>query len=334
MSLNSINAYRVKPTMFSVFTLLKGIINTPPLLQTDNFQVLQGFTLRTQLLYFDGEKDHVTYVMVQPPLQGVATLTSEGIFEYKSNAYYSGFDKILVDLIENNAPRIILPEVSRQTIILNVTEHRHPPTLMLDIATKSMENKTVFPSGTVQIYIEANTTYKPIGLLYVCDHNVNDQLALLTRQKYNNVAIYTHEVSTANTSNPQQFESCQYATSRIYFLSINTSMDFYGFESMTLIAGDDSLLYSQPMSLEIFIMINPCVHGTCIDESCFSINRTKSFDGYTCTCIAGYEGVYCQLEVNKCTSLTCNMSNLVIMIAAFIVLASVAVVVLLIRRKK
>ena len=334
MSLHNEDAYRVKPIMFSLFVLLKEIVNTPPSLQTDNFQVLQGFTLRTHLLYFDGEKDQVTFVMAQPPQHGVATLTSDGIFEYKSKAYYSGFDEILVDLIEINLPSIIVPQISRQIVILNVTEHRHPPTLMLDIVTKSVENNTVYPSGTVQIYIEANTTDKPIGSLYACDHNVNDQLVLFARQKYNNVAIYIQDVSSANTSNSQRFESCQYATSRIYFLSINTSMDFHGFESMTLIAGDDTLLYSQPMSLEIFIMINPCVHGACIDESCFSINRTKSFDGYICTCIDGYEGVYCQLEVDKCASITCNMSVLVIMITVFLLSAAVTVIVVLLIRLK
>ena len=295
--------------MFSTFSLLKEIVNTPPTLQINTFQILQGFILKIQLQHFDDEKDQVTYAMVQPPYRGAAKLLPNGTFTYTPQTYYSGSDEVIVDLIEVNLPSGILPKVSRQTIFINIIERRHPPTLVLNLATKTMDNKTAFTSSeAITIFIEANTTDKTIGLLYVCDHNLNDQIVLFGRQTYEEIIIYADEVSVRNMSvNPEQFETCQYATSRVYVLSANTSLDFHGVETLTLIAGDNASLYSQPMTLEIYIMINPCVHGACINESCFSLKRTVSFEGFTCTCLAGYEGTYCQLDINECASNPCGI---------------------------
>ena len=45
---------------------------------------------------------------------------------------------------------------------------------------------------------------------------------------------------------------------------------------------------------------SPCLNGA----SCVDTNASST--GYECTCVAGYEGVNCELDVDECTQGTYN----------------------------
>ena len=56
---------------------------------------------------------------------------------------------------------------------------------------------------------------------------------------------------------------------------------------ITLIAHDSANQFSQPLALNISVLISPCVHGSCYsshDPECTSTERAHSFDNYECRC--------------------------------------------------
>ena len=70
---------------------------------------------------------------------------------------------------------------------------------------------------------------------------------------------------------------------RSFNVMANTSDDFHGSDILTIIGYDNTMLYSQPLVIEVHTMVSPCVHGHCVggvaDPECRSTDRVESFAG-------------------------------------------------------
>ena len=73
---------------------------------------------------------------------------------------------------------------------------------------------------------------------------------------------------------------------------------------------DASNAFSMQLTLNIYVLVNPCVHGRCEPRSdagsCDHPQRSLTFDPYFCLCDPGYEGVWCQTETDECKTATCS----------------------------
>jgi hypothetical protein len=77
-------------------------------------------------------------------------------------------------------------------------------------------------------------------------------------------------------------------------MSLNISTDFAGHLTYDARVKDASGKYSRLVTLNVFVLINPCFHGDCSPRdptgTCYEPHRAYSFDQYTCACDVGYEG--------------------------------------------
>jgi hypothetical protein len=77
-------------------------------------------------------------------------------------------------------------------------------------------------------------------------------------------------------------------------MSLNISTDFAGHLTYDARVKDASGTHSRLVTLNVFVLINPCFYGDCNPRdptgTCYEPHRAYSFDQYTCVCDVGYEG--------------------------------------------
>jgi hypothetical protein len=81
-------------------------------------------------------------------------------------------------------------------------------------------------------------------------------------------------------------------------MSLNISTDFAGHLTYDARVKDALGAYSWQLTLNVFVLMNPCIHGDCSPRdptgTCYEPHRAYSFVQYTCACDVGYEGTSCK----------------------------------------
>ena len=82
--------------------------------------------------------------------------------------------------------------------------------------------------------------------------------------------------------------------------------------SLKFIAKTSDGSYTPSVTVELYILDNPCINGHCShvtmgESGCDVIERSKSFSGFYCVCDPGYEGTWCEIETNECQGEPCAL---------------------------
>ena len=85
---------------------------------------------------------------------------------------------------------------------------------------------------------------------------------------------------------------------------------FKGYLTYDARVKDTSNAFSLQLTLNIYVLVNPCFRGHCQPISstgtCSDPERSSTFDPYFCLCDPGYEGEWCERETNECRTATCS----------------------------
>ena len=77
-------------------------------------------------------------------------------------------------------------------------------------------------------------------------------------------------------------------------ISLNLSQGYSGHVTYDARVKDVAGAFSMQLTLNVFVLINPCFHGDCRPRdpqgTCYEPQRAFTFDPYLCQCDVGYEG--------------------------------------------
>ncbi|KAK3085116.1 hypothetical protein FSP39_024684 [Pinctada imbricata] len=303
------------PHMFSLFKASSTYYSSPPIIETDTITMTEDTKLNDyELNWHDNEDDCVQFALKENPKNADANVSLDGqvsVIPYKD---FAGNIILTVEAFEVACPgkqalKNGLTTVKNITII--VEEENDEPESALIMADEEVID-TDF-NDTVDILLEANsTTHHDIGSFFLVDVDFFDNLTILTRTDVNATEAEFNVREVKSIENLQATGKKNINTAKQVKVDFNISPNFSGIINYTMLGYDREDYISQPLKIQIFSMMSPCVHGKCaqktnISEPCRSKIRALTFDPFICKCDPGYEGHWCEIETNECRRLPCPL---------------------------
>ncbi|XP_070564497.1 uncharacterized protein [Ptychodera flava] len=106
---------------------------------------------------------------------------------------------------------------------------------------------------------------------------------------------------------PHEIDRLSWVVSRIKYIPDEY---FFGEDRLQINVKDNVDGRSRVLVVNIHVLENRCMNGgQCVglvdDVDCTSHRRSSGFQGYGCNCPSGFEGVYCEVNINECESNPC-----------------------------
>ena len=278
--------------------------NTPPVIDTDVIQLDEDTRADFQIQWHDDENDGVTFSLADQPTNGTANITEEGFLVYVPAKNFAGIDSIEVQATENTTTN---PATISKRIQLDVAEVNDAP------LSGYVHNDTTYDTSlnnTIELRFEANTTQRFLLDFYLADIDLNDSLTIISTASASvNVSFILNE--EFDYSLPGGLFQNEIKTKRKFKVNLIVENNFAGHVDFLLLGYDKSMYYTERLTVNIYILFHPCIYGKCepkdnSSEPCDHIARATSFDPYKCTCYPGYEGDWCESEVNECLVEPCG----------------------------
>ena len=127
----------------------------------------------------------------------------------------------------------------------------------------------------------------------------------------NSSTYFIEEVDIADIVDRKMVIS-SYRTLKAYDVNFKFSKGVSGKMTLNFIAINKDGDYTPSVTIDMYILINPCVHGTCSHGvtgpgGCDDVARAVSFDQFVCVCAAGYTDQWCQTNINECAPEPCAL---------------------------
>ena len=304
------------PHLFSLFKANDTYYSTAPVVRTDVISMTEdSHPTKFSIAWHDQEDDCVVFSLQGEPLHGQANISDDGSLDFVPETDFSGEINLIVKVVEVSCPG--KPALTRSlstlhNITVNIEEENDEPdsTLILedDEVVDSLHN------DTVDIILEANRTTKhSMGTFFLTDVDFNDTLTIVTRTDDNQtVANFTITEVKVVSSDISATGRTKINTAKEVKVDYDLSPYFNGVVNYTLLGYDREDFISQPLTVRIYSLKYPCVHGECHQKSnisapCSSKIRAITFDPFICYCRPGYEGQWCEIETDECQTLPCPL---------------------------
>ena len=330
--------YLDRPTQFIVIGIGNISTNTPPQLEIpiDPLQVNEnGGTTQFQLEFSDNEGDLVNFYLTSSPLLGEVTLTLDGVLSYTPCQHCTGVDTLQVYITERQFGASHTPLTDTGEIKIQINNRNNRPEIYFYADTNSNE---VTLNNSMYVYIDANRVSPAVlSRVTVFDFDgYNDDLQISVRDGQYGRAGFQVWLDAVNVpeslpiSIPQNithylplFRSyITFLGAYITYLPFDSS--FNGTDEVRVLVFDSSGVQSRTIQITVEVLSSLCENdGVCsgseMDQNCTDIEaRRVSFDGYNCSCLAGYGGQFCEIQLDppealptrgKFTLLSENMSS-------------------------
>ncbi|XP_046375524.2 uncharacterized protein LOC124148470 [Haliotis rufescens] len=302
------------PRMLSGAIVSKLVNNTPPIIDTIVVQCIEDSFVNQAIKYHDLQNDNLTFTIVEYPDHGQSNLSAEGILSYRPVKDFNGYDSILVNATEVFVHDLgIVPSTFTKRIHFNVSNVNDPPVTFYQRDTKSPIPS--FVESIHKVYVEGNLTDHSLGSFWIADVDDPEELNILQKDVSGLAANFTLTPVSVSGEDEETYRnmSVSYSGKTITKrnLKMKTLKQFHGGIEFSLRAVDKNNSYSHALSIHVFVLISPCYHGTCAPRktslSCEHPGRATSFQPYHCVCMDGYEGEFCEKEINECLKATCSL---------------------------
>ena len=300
-----------RPVQFIVIERGNVSLNTPPTLTLESVVTLnEDETLMYKIPYMDNEEDEVRFYLTSVPERGTATIDPvSGTLTYTPCENCFGYESLDIYIKETNL--VFGEELDARGTLQLYTANINDPLSLFLFESSSQEETAIWPSTTIDVYIEANrstpVTIARVGV-YDYDGYEDDIQVYVTSaaEGSSGYSIWLDAVAVPE-SLPVDWEDhdLQNFTGYISFVGVYVTFlpsdpNFVGTDKITVYAQQEDRITSISLDINIEVIPSLCLNngvcgGSIIDPDCTNItNRRLNPEDYNCTCMSGYTGSYCQ----------------------------------------
>ena len=319
MSFIPVTDYLDRPVHFILMRIGNVSTNTAPQLllprdpiETSEDTVLEGY----QLEFSDNEGDIVDFYLTSLPKLGNATLTRDGLLTYKPCRNCTGLDTIEVYIIERPFGENHTPISASGQLLINITNRNDNPEVLFYTDAHS---NIITLNATVTAYTEANRSAAArVASIAAFDYDgYHDDLTVFVRNGLHGMASFQIWLDAVNTpeSLPLTFSDVEEIESDVdeflgyvslvgaYITYLPNDPSFTGTDMIDIVVRDTNGRLSNTITLIVEVLPSACQNngicgGSDLDPNCTDINtRRTGFEDYNCSCLPGFEGAYCEIEV-------------------------------------
>ncbi|XP_061197209.1 uncharacterized protein LOC133205414 [Saccostrea echinata] len=301
------------PRMFTVMKIKRDAQNNRPIITTNgplHYQEDNITNSKVLIESYDIENDSLNYSIEKSPSNGRANISSDGWFIYVPNKDFSGNDSVKICVTEVNVSSPFVATKSCKSFDIDIAPTNDDPTI-------EFHPQFPFPfnsSGDIHtIVFESNVTRENIyGIITAEDIDKNNNLTIrLINSSTNQLSSF--KLTKSGSNHIQNSISSSHVE---MYLSHHLNKEFSGLSEVKIRAHDDQLDfrnmygYSREITIQVFVLKNPCVHGRCINRTgiiCADTSRAYSFDLFACDCSSGYTGEWCETDINECYPNPCSV---------------------------
>ncbi|XP_069118481.1 uncharacterized protein [Argopecten irradians] len=238
-------------------------------------------------------------------------ITTDGKLSFAPSLHYADVFRVSVILRENTSLTQILETTGLLDIeVANVND---PPILLFVHQDGSVSDSRQTHNSTV--LFESNLTHYDLGILAIFDFDANDSFMIFETTKCdgqptNETAVIFQE-SPGSLVEIEMLDAEYIKTSLHSRVTVTTHTNLTGKLLVHFRVRDRKGAFSHEHVSVAYFLISPCVYGTCepkhIDGPPLnSTIRSETFEPYRCVCDRGYEGEWCQEEINECETIGCS----------------------------
>ena len=316
MSVIPVTDYLDRPVHFIMMRIGNVSTNTAPELQlpVEPLEISEDTILAYQIDFTDNEGDLVDFYLASLPKLGNATLSRDGLLIYEPCGNCTGLDVIEVYVIERPFGENHIPLPARGQLLINITNDNDRPEVIFYLEVGS---DVVSLNSTLYVYSEANRTAPAIvASIAAFDYDgYHDDISIFVRSGMYGAGgsrIWLDAVNTPE-SLPLTFpddvehnltEFTGYITFiGAYITYLPNDPTFTGTDTIEIIVGDSNGRLSSTMFLAVEVLPSLCQNngvcgGSYLDPNCTDIAvRQVTPEAYNCSCLQGFGGDYCEVEV-------------------------------------
>ena len=309
--------YLDRPVQFIVMRIGNTSTNSAPQLQLppQPLMVTEDTPLPLQLQYTDAESDQVDFRLESTSSLGNVTLTSSGLLTYDPCQHCTGTDTIGVSIRERPFGENHTPLEDSGQIIFQITNVNDPPLLYFYLGNSSDATE----SSMMSVNIDSNRSIPAVVVSVAAldfDGYADDLQFMVTQDgQFGSVGFQTRldavgiieslPFDLVNETNPDLSTYYGYVT---FFASHVTYLpsdpNFTGNDTIVIVVRDSSSVQSRVLSIEVEVLPSLCENngvcgGSVTDPMCQDLARRRvSFDGYNCSCPAGFGGELCNISLS------------------------------------
>lgn len=308
-----------RPTQFIVIAIGNLSTNTAPqlVLPTEPLVVTEDEgPFQFQLDFIDAEEDGVEFHLISVPRLGNASLSLSGLLTYDPCLHCIGTDSIEIYIVEVLADDINTTPLSASGVLqIEVSNINDIPRIFF-YDPNTTNSSDIVESLTITVYTEANRTLPTVvARIAGFDFDAyNDDLTISTRNGDHGEVGYATTLDAVNTPESLPVVWLPSATVAIYrgyitFVAAEITYlafdaDFTGTDEFRVALRDTNDAFSGDfLTVQVEVLPSLCQNGgVCggseMDPECVDIEaRRNRIDEYNCSCLAGYSGRFCEVEL-------------------------------------
>lgn len=311
ISKRSTTALYKSPKAMTLTLISRKFPNHAPTIITEVLHLTEDSTAALFIETTDAENDTLVYQITKAPEYLDCDIhNTSGKITCTPEVDFYGLDYVTVKITETGLPQFEEALFHEKTVRLNVTG-TSDKTDRYFIDSNGTIYTEVRPSMIHIFTAEANRSSDfNAGTILLADVDGNEVFAVET--EFVPLGNSTHILSVSDSSATQlhNVSSKTYRSVEAYDVRFKYSKEDNGNMSLKFIAKTAEGHYTPSVTIELYILQNPCVFGHCSPRGharCDSIDRATSFVDYMCVCDPGYEDEWCQTEINECKGEPCAL---------------------------